>query len=73
MSIECDMSRVPHSRGVQCGVLLESTFVGWAPPTISCRIKRMKNERSTERIVKDQTSGQRSTERKVKAIENPVR
>ena len=24
MSIECDMSRVPHSRGVQCGVLLES-------------------------------------------------
>ena len=25
MSIECDMSRVPHSRGVQCGVLLDST------------------------------------------------
>ena len=23
MSIECDMSRVPHSRGVQCGVLLD--------------------------------------------------
>ena len=27
MSIECDMSRDPHSRGVQCGVLLRKNGV----------------------------------------------
>ena len=46
MSIECDMSRVPHSRVVQCGVLLDSLFEKY-----TCRV------RSTKRIARDQANG----------------
>ena len=38
MSIECDMSRVPHSRGVQCGVLLDRKGNSVLPLVRACSL-----------------------------------